>query len=481
MRLPFPKSVPLRPLLIFLTAVLGIQILQGTDPVFAILMLLAQIAAAVAFNCLGGMTHMAGAFCLFAILPNATVPEIAHLLLGQPGDYNLQRPLTTAGACAVFFLCVMIAALVVSSFNRPAPFLDHIQFSIIELRVISALAAIFAILIVIRIVTLPEPPEDGTLLAALNHFWLLLLSMSIILATYVRVVTTNGESVMSWYVAFLLIVAIVPGLLIASKLGMLTPLLCWVVVAASFRYRFSWKGIVALAVVALVAWGFVYPFSQNARFPIRDATTLSDKADLILQYIQDPSQFPDVTANAEESSEFGTGSSKVNIVARYSLLRFSDMLIDADLKAGYTSVWRYFPVVFSMVPHALWPDRPAIITSNELGHKAGFSIGDDDTTTGIAIGSPALFFDVGGWLAVLVYALVCFTLFFLAVIRLVGTAGSSVWALVLIGTEGNIAGNCSPAAMFSLVVVFVGMLFVLIAILKTISYLAQTLISRPIS
>ncbi len=481
MRIPFPKSIPVRPLLIVLVAMVSIQLIEGTDPFFAIFMLIAQLAAAVAFNRLGGMNHMAGAFCFFAILPNATVPEIAHLLLGQPGDYNLQHPLTTAGVCAVFFLCMMVAALVVSSFSHPAPFLDHIEFSILELRVISALSCVFAISVAIRIVTLTEAVEDGSILAALNHFWPILFAISTILATYVRVVTTNGKSVMSWYVAFLLIVATAPGLFWASKEWMLTPLLCWFVVAAGLRYRFSWQGMTALALVALMVWGFVYPFSQNARGPVRDTASISDKIDLIVEFVRDPSQFPGSISDADVSGEFGTGSSKVNIVARYSLLRFSDMLIDGDLKTGYTSIGRYVPVVFAIVPHALWPNRPDPISTNELGHKAGFRMADEDTTTGIAIGSPAMFFDLGGWLTLAVSALICFFLFFLAMVRFVGTSEGSVWALVLIGTEANIAGNCSPAAMFSIVVLSFGTFLVLVGMLKTVSYIAKTLISKPIS
>jgi hypothetical protein len=89
MRVPFPKSIPLRPLLAVLAAVLLVQLFQGTNPVFVVLMLIAQLSAVAAFNRLGGMTHMSGAFCLFAILANVTVPELTHLILGQPGDFNL--------------------------------------------------------------------------------------------------------------------------------------------------------------------------------------------------------------------------------------------------------------------------------------------------------------------------------------------------------------------------------------------------------
>jgi hypothetical protein len=444
-------------------------------------MLLSQMFAVNAFNHMGGMTHMAGAFCFFAILPTVTVPELTHLFFGQPGDFNLVHPLTTAGVCAVFFGCVMVAARMISLMSHPVAVLEHIKFSISELRIISIFACVVAISITIRILTLTQPVRDGSLLAALNHFSPLLIAISVMMATYVRMATTGGRSVMNWFVAFLLILAIVPGLLSASKEGMLTPLLCWFLVVAASRHRFSPFGILGIATVLFVAWTFVYPFSQNARSSVRGAENLSEKVDLIVGFFRDPSQFPDSISNSENSSEFGVSTSKVSIIARYSVLPSIDMLIGADQKLGYTSIDRYAPVLVSIVPHALWPNRPAPLTSNELGHKAGFQMEAGDTTTGIAIGSPALFFDLGGWLALIVFTLLCFMIFFLFTVRVVGNSSTGIWGLVLTGIEGNIAGNASPADMFSMVAMFVGLFVVTIAVLKVVSHIAEGLISRPIA
>ncbi|MBS1801934.1 MAG: hypothetical protein JST28_01135 [Acidobacteria bacterium] len=457
---------------------LCIQLVQGTDPIFAALMLMAQVCAITAFNNLGGMTHMTGAFCLFAILPIVTIPEVAHLALGQPGDLNLVHPLKTAGVCAVFFACMMVAAKMVSLMRHPVSLLEHLRFSVVELRIISVLACIVALYINFRIITLDGPLQDGSLLAALQHFYGFLLAISVMMATYVRIVTTGGRSVISAYLAFLLILAVVPGMLSASKEGMLTPLLCWLVVVASSRHRFSWRGIITMTAVSFVVWHYVYPFSQNARFPIRAANTLSEKTSLIVDYFRNPSQYGDINTYISESSEFGLETSKVGIVARYSTLPSIDMLIDADQKLGYTGIERYLPVLVSVVPHALWPDRPVPITSNELGHKAGFRMGAGDTTTGIAIGSPGLFFDLGGWLALIVYTLGCFAAFFFVSVRLVSKSQTGIWSLVPIGTEALIAGAAAPDAMFNLVVMFMGLLFFCILTLKVFSKGFESLISR---
>jgi hypothetical protein len=233
MRLPFPHSIPLRSLLAVLAPVLIIQLVQGTDPEFASLMMIAQVAAICAFNILGGMTHMAGAFCLFAVLPNVTVPELTHLLLGQPGDYNMENPLATAGVCAVFFVCILIAAWASSLTRAAEPYLDRLKFSILEIQIVSVIAAVFIVGFTFAIFTHTGPVEDGSLLAAFNHFFPFFAPISIMLATHVRLRTTHGGSAISWYIAGLIIVALIPGVLSASKEGMLTPIFCWTIVVAA--------------------------------------------------------------------------------------------------------------------------------------------------------------------------------------------------------------------------------------------------------
>ncbi|HVN79228.1 MAG TPA: hypothetical protein VMW38_09535, partial [Terriglobia bacterium] len=298
---------------------------------------------------------------------------------------------------------------------------------------------------------------------------------------YVRIRVTNGRSAITLYIASLILLAIIPGILTATKEEMLLPPFCWLVVVAASGYRFSRLGILIPLALALFELTFVWPFAQNARAPVREAETISERVDLVTQFIRDPTSFPDTISSGDPSEEFGTGAPKVNIIRRFSVLKSIDMLIDADLKSGYTSIDRYLPVLVSFVPHALWPDRPEVITSNELGHKAGFPMADEDTETGIEIGSPALFFDLGGWLALGAYAVASFFLFFFITVRLIGKANSGIWSLVLLGTQAHQAVGQTPASLFATVFIFLEVFCFLVAILKAISYIGQTLISRPVS
>ncbi len=477
MRLPYPKYIPLPATLAFLAAFLVLQLIEGTYPTFALLMLVAQVAGVMAFNRLGGMSHVAGSFCLFSLLPNVTVPEIGHAILGQPGSFNLQAPERTAAVCAVFYVSMYLASVLASSVSHREPYFDRIQFSLLQLRAIGFEAILAAMVIIYG---LSGSAENGSARAALQHFLPLMLPLSVMLGTYVRLEMSGGRSAFSWYIALVIVAATFPGLLGASKEGMLTPLMCWLIVCASAGYRFGRASIGILVVVLGLVWIFVYPFSQNARNPMRAAPSMSAAIDIMIDYIRDPSAYAPVEQVSESDVEFGAGSAKLNIIQRYSLLNSNGMLVAADQVQGFSGIEAYVPALYTVIPHFLWPDRPDPVSSNSLGHKAGFRMGAQDTTTGIAIGSPSLFYDLGGWIPLAVYTILLYGSFFHVTRLIVGPTTTSIWGLMLIGTTAMIAGPTMPSTIYYFIFQFSGMLLVLIAVLKAAGYVSEYLFSRPL-
>jgi len=178
------------------------------------------------------------------------------------------------------------------------------------------------------------------------------------LATYVQLPVTNGKSAMSWYIALLLAGTLIPGILSASNEGILLPALCWLVVVAASRHRFSMLGTIVLLSLALLIWEHVFPFSQNARGPVHSAETVSKRVDLIIEYFQNLEHFSDVLSDVDEGTEFGTAFSKVSILSRFSVLKSIDMLVAADEQLGYTPIERVAPGFLYVVPHVIWP-QPA--------------------------------------------------------------------------------------------------------------------------
>ena len=481
MRIPFPTSIPMMQALLFFGGLLAVQLLEGTDPAFAMLMLIAQVFAVMAFNALGGMPDVAGSFCLFSLLPNVTVPEIAHAIVRQPGDYHILEPLKTSAVCAIFYASIYLVARFVVMLPHPLPLLDRVKFSLNELRVVSVLSAILSLAIMTAALAAGEV-RDGTILAALQHFYPLLNSLSVITATYVRLKSTDGRSAMNWYVALILAAAIIPGVLGASKEGMLTPPLCWLLVCAAGRYRFTRPQVAVLAGFLVVVWVFVYPYSQNARDVVRSARSFPERIAVIVAYFRNPATVEDTASNIDpDTSEFGESSTKLSIVQRFSLLNSAGMLVNADNTEGFTGIERYFPAFLAIVPHFVWPNRPVPIASNELGHKAGFKMGANDTTTGIAISSPALFYDAGGWLGLPVYTVLDFLLYFFVLRSIVGNATQSIWGMMMIGATAYISGIFFPSTPIVFIEQFLAIFAFLVACLKIVAYVSESLFARPVT
>lgn len=482
MRIPFPTSIPLIQAFLFFGFLLGVQLIEGTDPVFAALMMAAQIFGIMAFNTLGGFSHVAGAFCLFSLLPNVTVPEITHAIVLQPGDFNIPGSLQTANACAIFYACLYVSAQFVVLLPTPRPFVDRVYFSLTELRAISIICIAFVLISQVVWAAAGGEVKDGSLLAALGHFYGASDPLSVVAATQVRLKSTQGKSAMSWYVALILAAATFPGIIGASKEGMLVPLFCWLIVCAVNRYRFTRTQVTVLAGIMLFVWFFVYPFAQGRRDLVRAQKSIPEKLAVVVASIRDPSEFLDQSGvEPDESSEYGAISGSLSIIPRFSLLRSNGMLIDADDTVGFTDIDRILPAFLVIVPHFLWPDRPDPISSNELGHKAGFDIARNDTTTGITIGSPSQFFDMGGWVALPVYTILVFGPYFYALRCMFGESRDSVWGLLMIGAIANMAGVLALGLIIQTLLQFIMIFFILVAALKVIAYVSETLFARPIA
>ena len=97
MRLPFPDHVSLVAVCYFAGILCVIQLLQGTNPTFALLAAAYILVAAIAFNAGGGFTRTPGAFVFFNSVLGLIVGLCLKVYLGEPADSNLQSPILTIG------------------------------------------------------------------------------------------------------------------------------------------------------------------------------------------------------------------------------------------------------------------------------------------------------------------------------------------------------------------------------------------------
>ena len=74
MRLPYPTRININHVLIVAVLLLFAQLLDGTDPVFALLASLSLVLSALTFNVLDGLSTTSGAFVFFM-----AIPDVYHL------------------------------------------------------------------------------------------------------------------------------------------------------------------------------------------------------------------------------------------------------------------------------------------------------------------------------------------------------------------------------------------------------------------
>jgi hypothetical protein len=442
-------------------------------------MLLAQLFGILAFNVLGGMNHIAGSICLFSLLSNVTVPEVAHVLALQPGDYNLPSSMTTAAVLMVFYLCVYLAANVAMAFSTPDPLFDRTHFTSFEERLISWVAPILGYLFLGWTLIGHVEVTNGGFAAFVNHFSSMLYPLSVVMATHLSLKQSEGKVAMDASVAVILVAATLPGILYASKEGMLVPIFCWLSVCAAYRYRFTTAKALVLAGALALYVLVIYPYSQFARGAVRGGLTLNDKVSAIQDYATNSKAYvPGVVHSSNTESEFGESAFANNIVARYSMLRVDALLIDGDRSKGFTGIEPHLPVFYLVIPHFLWPDRPEPITGNTIAHEIGFGLDKGDFKTGIAFGSPGLFYDVSGWLGLAVLTLLEFAFFFISVRFLVGKSTQSLWGLILIGSTANAAGTLGPSDIIATLINFMIVFYSSIIALKVFSWLASILLAK---
>jgi hypothetical protein len=482
MRIPFPIEIPIVPALLFFVAFATVQILEGTDPLFALYMLIAQIFGILAFNALGGMSHVSGSICLLSLLQNVTVPEIAHALVLQSGDYYLPSSLKTAAVIMAFYLCVYLAARFAMTFSYSEPIFDRIPFASEELRVLIWVAPILNCLFLVWYISAHGVVEDGSLLAIVQRFAHLLNPLSVILATYLILRRTGGKLGIDFTVALMVVSAILPGILTASKEGMLLPIFCWLMVNAAYGHRFTKAQILGLTGFVAFFVLVIYPYSQFARVSVRTSVSLTDKVNAIENYAKNPAAYAPTEARLEKiQPEFGSSVFGNSIVARYSLLFTEAEVIDFDRTGEFTGIGPYIPVFYGVIPHFLWQNHPVMISGNEIAHKAGFGPGPSDYTTGITIGAPALFFDVSGWPGLFILAVPEYALFFFITRCLVGKASQSIWCLVLIGMTANDAGDVGPGEIFGNLLNIGYLFFLIIVVLKIFSWSASAFLPKKMA
>jgi hypothetical protein len=446
MRIPFPERIPLTFALLFATVLFGVEQMQGTNILFSLYAFLFIVIATVAFNVAGGFTRPSGGYIFFYATLGVIVGLFWKAFLGEAADSNLKTPLLTMQVFLGGITSMLAAAFLSQRFSRKRALLQDVVKDK-DLKNATVGCIVFGLGIGLLFVALPR--VNGSLLSALsqmNRF----LPMAVILGTIHQVRKSGGTSCFS-FISVLAIVSafIFEGLLTFSKQGMFTPILCFVIAAASVHYRFRIYQIVFSVAIVVLMFHFLVPYSQLGRNLVQPGSTFSENAaltgSLLLNLGSIRQEYVDMSTEAYEDESSGYYNSSQGFFDRLQMIAPDDGLISTTEQTQPFGLSPIYISFANLVPHVLWPNKPSVLAGNTYAHEVGNVIPDDDFTTGISFTPSGEAFHLARWTGVFIVAPIIWAILFIIFDSLCGDIRKSPWGLLAIAGFAHTA----PEGMLS--------------------------------
>jgi hypothetical protein len=464
MRLPFPERLPLRYVILFATILVSAQQLQGTDLVFSVYAYLFVIVAALAFNTTGGFTRPSGGYVFFYSL-GVVVGLTGKAIVGEAADSNLESPNLTMQVFLGGITAMWVAVYIARKLRTREALLQNIV-KPKDMRNATLGCAFTGITIAVLITFIPH--GSGSVLSALNQVNQF-LPMAIILGTTHQIRRSGGTSALS---IFILLAAILmfgySGVMSFSKSGMFTPLLCWVITAASMRFRMRLHYIVVLAFLFFILVYYFVPFSQYGRDAEGTGINAEGNFKVSVRLLQDLGKVREEYLEQRAEADLnGTGSyynESQGLLDRLQILKPDDGLIAVTEERGtygLAPIWWNFT---NLIPHVFYPNKPQFLMGNIYAHEAGGILGDDDVSTGISFTPSGEAYHLAKWEGIFVVAPILWIMLFTLFDSLCGDVRKSPWGLLIIA----VFSHAAPEGMLGGVIymmgyVTVGLLFAALA------------------
>jgi hypothetical protein len=426
-RLPFPVNIPLPRVVCFAALLFGVQLLQKTEPQFAICSFLFVVIAGITFNMAGGFSRTSGAYVFFYSVLAVIMGLCWKAVLGEPADSNLTTPILTIRVFLGGITAMLIAVMISKKLTLRRPLLGSL---VTDANMQNATVGCMVTGLVVSGILSFVPHEGGSLLSAVaqvNRF----LPMALILGVIHQIHRTGGKRSVSVPVLISGGAIFLGGLLGFSKEGMFMPLACWLVAACSQHYRFSRFQLVGLAFLVIFMFRYLVPYSQYGRNYRGD--TLSDQIKLTTDML---TNLETVRSEDAQNSEDTYSESTVyfntpqGFMDRLQMISVDDALIDVTQKNGTFGLAPIIMGFENLVPHVLWPNKPNVFFGNVYAHEVG-GLPEDDFTTGISFSPSGEAFHLEGWLGIFIVAPLLWILLFTVFDSLCGDTRASPWGLLM--------------------------------------------------
>lgn len=431
MRVNLPTRIPPSKALIFTLLLVLVELLEGTTPLYAVLVFCYFLFSVFAFNIAGGFSRPSGAYIFFYSTLVAGVGTVYKALLGQAAQTHLTDPTLVMAIYVATVLMLLAAAFVTRQFVTTR---DGISGTLKVPKIdfgISALGCVVAVFIINNAAGFLPNGGGGVMHAIymINYF----LPLGILLGTIHAVRSSGGRHSTSLLTIGILIYSTYIGMLSFSKQGMFTPFVCYVLGITWARFRLQLRHIALLAGFALFAQYFMVPLANVGR---EEGGTFSQeqRLSLVANYLMHPSQLQ--AAYKERINSYANldiwyyGTSQ-GIFDRFTMLPNDSQLIGYTAEGhffGYLPLWVY---VQNWVPHLLNPDKAdsSSVGGNRYAHELE-QLAEADTTTGISYSSSAEAYHMDGWRAVFLVQFFVFLIVFTTTDAVCGDLREQPWGLL---------------------------------------------------
>lgn len=431
MRLILFERIPVSKALIFTLVLVLVELVEGTDPVYALLVFCYFMLSVIAFNVAGGLTRPSGAYILFYSTLVAGVGTVYKALLGQPAQTHLYTPVLVMAVYTATVAAMLVAAFVTRKFVTTRDGVAGVlHVPKMDLNT-SALGCVVIVFFINNSFALFAGGAGSVLhaIAMVNYF----LPLGILLGTAAAVRNSNGRRSTSPLTLFALGYSTFYGLLSFSKQGMFSPFVCWVLGLAWARFQLRTRHIVTIAVFAVVAQEFMVPLANIGRGEAGGAPDEVRMA-VVEDHILHPLKLREI--NRERAAGYAGldiwyYGSPQGIFDRFTMLPNDSQLIAYTAEGhyyGYLPLFYYFE---NWVPHILYPNKlqGIVLGGTVYAHELG-ELAEDDWTTGISFSPSAEAYHLDGWTCVLAIQPFLYILIFAVTDAVCGDVRSQPWGLL---------------------------------------------------
>jgi hypothetical protein len=442
MRLPFPTRISVQKTFIFAGIVFFLQLLEHTDPIFGMLFFAYIMLSVLAFNLAGGFSRASGSYVFWFAALTCIIGGLWKVVLREPADSNLLAPRVTMGVYVVGMVMIMVSLFISHRFTRNSgglPSLLHTD------RVNLGLASL-GCLIANQLTVLANeylPGGNGSLTAIINQENVF-LPVAILLGTIHTIRTSGGRRSVNVVTAYASLALFFEGMTVFSKQGMLTPVVCWSLAAASQRYRLRIWQVGLLIAFAIWSVMILSPLSQVGRAIVPDSANTWERAQLAVDLLTHPRR---LRAQYKQATQFGDSDTTAHFAAGYfdtpqglldrlNIIGMDDRLVNYTLQGhedGYQRMYYYF---INLIPHVIFPNKEKYAppggsnSGNYYAHEIGGLLSPDDFGTGVSFSPLGEAFHLQGWIGVLLLAPVVWILVFTVVDLVAGDLRTSPFGLM---------------------------------------------------